>query len=142
MGKLTAVRDDDFLGGFAELGAIGVDGLEDVFAGYYFTEYDMGVIESVSFTDHYDVELTRICVLFPTISHSNQKWIIMLMLKILIRKVLPIYTLPTCTIIINNIPSLTNIKRNYPMKYVSFIMKRLPLLPHPLLSSAKTSKIL
>ncbi len=82
----------------------------------------MGAVKSAGVGDHGDVELTRICVLFPTIGHGYLVRPIMPMFVILIRKVPPINTLSTGPITICDVSCLQQIVLDNSVESVTFIM--------------------
>jgi hypothetical protein len=90
----SAVSDDDLFGWrgveFAEIG----DAVDYFEAFDDCSEDDVDVVKPGGVAES-NVELTGVCVLLPTIRHSHQIPLIMLVLKTLIPKILPINTLPT-----------------------------------------------
>ncbi len=127
MGQLATVFDDDLLARGAELGAEQVAGLDDVFSVDDVAEDDVSPVESAGGFDHAEVELTGVCVLLPTIRHGHHKRsIIMTVLKILIRKVPTIYTIPTCAVSIRDITTLTQIKRDDPVELTTLVVQLFP----------------
>ncbi len=126
MWELAAVLDGDCLLRVAVWSAEEVDflyypeGIDD------FSEYDVGAVESLGSVDHHNVELTRVCILLPTIRHSHLERFIMPMNKIFIRKVPPIYTIPTCAVSIRDITTLTQVKRDDPVELTTLVVQLFP----------------
>ena len=67
-------------------------------------------------------KLWIICVVLSTIGHGKNKRFIVLMIKILIPKLLSIYTLASCPITIDYIACLNQETRNNPVEVVPLIV--------------------
>ena len=93
---------------------------------YNSTEDNMCVVKSRGFIQG-NVELTRVCILLPTIRHGQQVPLIMLVLVIFIVEDLPVDALSASAIPIDNIPCLDDQIWDYPVEMVSLVTKLLAL---------------